>query len=43
MGSPLLSIISDIVLQDILNKLTIKLLFYVRYVGDIALAIDKTH
>jgi len=38
MGSPLSPIISDIILQDlesdILNKLTTKLSFYVRYVDD---------
>jgi len=48
MDSPLYRpIISDIVFQDlesdILNKLTIKLSFYIHYVDDIVLAIDKTH
>lgn len=47
MVSPLWPIILDIVLQnlesDILNKLIIKSLFYVRYMDDIALAIDKTY
>ena len=47
MGSPLSSILEDLVMQDLesvsLNKLSMTPLFYVRYVDDIALAIDNAH
>jgi len=46
MRSPISLIIADIVLQDlestIFKKLTINLSFYVRYVDDIAFAIDRS-
>jgi len=44
MGSPLSPIIADIVMQETtLNTLKLDLIFYIRYVNDIALAapIDK--
>ena len=47
MGSPLSSILTDLVVQDLelvsLNKFSVTPLFYVRYVDDIALAIDNAH
>ena len=47
MGSPLSSIVSDIVMQDLeikaLQRLSISPFFYVRYVDDIALAYDASH
>jgi len=46
MGSPLFPIVADLVLQklesDILNKFTIKPIFYYRFVDDIALAAPCT-
>jgi len=46
MWSPLSPIVTDLVLQklesDILNKFTIKLIFYYRFVDDIALAVPCT-
>jgi len=47
MGSPLSPILTDLVVQDLdlvlLNKLSVTPLFYIRYVDDIALAIDNVH
>lgn len=46
MGSPLSSVIANVVLQDLedyaLNKLSFIPPFYLRYVDDIALAVPKT-
>ena len=46
MRSHLSSIVADIILQDlestVLNKLTINLPFYVRYIDDIAFEIDRS-
>lgn len=45
MWSPLFPIIADIIMQDLeleaLNSLTYPVLFYLRYVDDIALSIPK--
>ncbi|XP_018306455.1 uncharacterized protein [Mycetomoellerius zeteki] len=48
MSSPLSPVLADIVLQDLetftfFNRLTKEPSFYIRYVDDIALAINKTH
>jgi len=46
MGSPLFPIIADLVLQklesDILNKFPLKLIFYYKFVDDIALSASYT-
>ena len=46
-NSPLSSILADLVMEDLqlflLNKLFVTSLFYVRYVDNIALAIDNAH
>jgi len=45
MGSPLSPILADLVMQDLemyaLEKLDIEILFYYRYVDDIALAVPR--
>ena len=47
MGSPLSPILADLVMQNLelvsLNKFSVTPLFYVRYIDNIALAIDSAH